>query len=542
MTTFLQSADTACPLAQSFIVTNPSGAVLTAVGLFFYSKPTSGSIPVSIELRPIEESGFPSSRNFYPGTKVSKAPADVAVSTSFNGSSNETKFVFEDPIFIPPNTEVALVISTNANPNDYRIWAAEMGEYYFGSTTKRITTQPAVGSIFISSNNTTWTPEQSKDIAFKIYRAEFTNTGVYATVYPDVPPAVNLTPLDAIVQPISFTAGADSAQIYHPNHGFLPGDKVVLSGIDSDFTINGIKGRSVMGTRTILKTDPYGYTIELDSAADSTRSGGGLSVTATEQYVIDSFKLIVPKYTPASTFFNADGSFTTTKSYAGGQTPYQTTSNVLINLEDKVTFKQPHVIASQLTEDSSLDSTPSTDIKIRFNTGDKFVAPSFNITNASIEIMHNIIDFQDSAPDSDRNIITTIPFVNETSSRGGSSIAKHIARAVTLLDAATSIRVIVDANRPPEAQFTVWYRTTRKDDGLDLDDVEWTAFSKTSTLPNNSNYQDVVADENFFTFREYRFNVFDLPAFDTYQIKITMNSTNSTSFPRFRNLRTIATI
>ena len=542
MTTFLQSADTACPLAQSFSVTNPSGVVLTAIGLFFYSKPTSGSIPVSVELRPIEESGYPSSRNFYPGTKVSKAPADVAASTSFDGSSNETKFVFEDPIFIPPNTELALIISTNANPDDYRIWSAEMGQYYFGSTTKRITTQLAVGSIFISSNNTTWTPEQSKDIAFKVYRAEFPNTGVYATVYPDVPPAVNLAPLDTILQPITFTGGADSAQIYHPNHGFLPGDKVVLSGLDSDFTINGIKGRSIMGTRTILKADPYGYTIEMDSAADSTRSGGGLSIFATEQYVMDTFKLIVPRYTPTSTFFNADGSFTTTRSYAGSQTPYQTTSDVAINLEDTITFKQPHVIASELTEDSSLGSTPSTDIKIRFNTGDRFIAPSFNITNASIEVMHNIIDFQAAAPDSDRNVITTIAFVSETSSRGGSEIAKHIARAVTLLDAATSIRVIVDANVPLEAEFTVWYRTTRKDDGLDLDDVAWEEFSKTSTMPNNSNYQDVVGDENFLTFREYRFNVFDLPSFDTYQLKITMNSTNSTTFPRFRNLRTIATI
>lgn len=542
MTTFLQLSDTACPLAQTFRITGLNGAVLTGVGLFFYSKPSTGSLPVSIELRPITESGFPSSRFVYPGTKISKAPVDVTVSTSFDGSSNETKFSFNEPLFVPPNTELALVVSTNANPGDYRLWVAEMGEYYFGSTTRRITSQPAVGSIFISSNNTTWTPEQTKDIAFKIYQAEFSATGVYATLHSDVPPVTNLSPLTPLNEPIVFTAGADSAQILHPNHGFLVGDKVLLSGIDSDATINGIKGSSIMGPRTITSVDPYGYTIILDSAADSTRRGGGVSVFATEQHVIDSFKIILPKYTPNSTFFNADGSFTTTKSYAGSQTPYQTTTNVKIDLEEKVTFKQPHVIASQLTEDSSLDSTPSTDIKIRFNTGDKYVAPSFNITNAAIEVMHNMIDYQDSASNSNRNTLSTIPFVNETSPTGGTTLARHIARPVTLLDTATSIRVIVDANRPPDADFTVWYRTARKEDNQDISSVSWTAFSKTPTLPNNSNYQDAPTDENFFTFREYRFNVFDLPSFDTYQLKITMNSTNSTRFPRFRNLRTIATI
>lgn len=445
-------------------------------------------------------------------------------------------------MFIPPNTEVALVISTNANPGDYQLWVAEMGEYYFGSTTRRITTQPAVGSIFTSSNNTTWTPEQTKDIAFKIYRAEFNTTGVYATVYPDVPPITNLAALTPLKEPIVFRAGADSAQILHYSHGFLPGDKVVLSGIDSNDTVNGILGRSIMGSRTITAVDPFGYTIDLDSAADSSIRAGGTSIFATEQYVIDSFKLILPKYTPATTFFNADGSFTTTQSYAGSQTPYATTTNVKIDLEKKITFKEPHVIAAQLTEDLLLDSTPSTDIKIRFNTGNKYVAPSFNITNASIEIMHNMIDYQDSASSSNRNVLSTIPFVSETNPTGGTSLAKHVARPVILLDTATSIRVILDANRPPDADFTVWYRTARKEDNQDIGTVSWRAFSKTPTLPDNSNYQDTVTDENYFTFREYRFNVFDLPSFDTYQLKITMNSTNSTRFPRFRNLRTIATI
>lgn len=542
MTTFLQLADTACPLAQTFKVTNSTGAVITGVGLYFYSKPAAGNLPVSVELRPVTESGFPSSRYVYPGTKVSKAPSEISVSTSFDGTSNETKFSFNEPVYIPPNTEVALVISSNATPGDYQLWVAEMGEYLFGSTQKRITSQPNSGSFFSSSNNTTWTAEQLKDIAFKVYRANFIKSGVYATVHPDVPPVTNLTTLNALKQPIIFSAGADSAQVLHLNHGFLPGDKVVLSGIDSDFTINGMKGSSVIGQRTIKAVDPYGYTIELDSAADSSRRSGGITLFATEQYNLDKFHLILPRYEPAATKINVDGTFTTTTSFAGNETPYQTTGPVRITLGEAYAFKEPHVITSAITEDSSLSGSPSTDIKIRFNTGSPWVAPSVNINTASIEVMHNMIDYQDSASTTNRNILTTIPFVNETSPSGGTTLARHLARPITLLDTATSIRVLVDANRPPNSDFTVWYRTARKEEGENIGTKSWTAFSKTPTFPNTSNYSDVVTDENFFTFREYRFNVFDITEFDTYQIKITMNSTKSTFFPRFRNLRTIATI
>jgi len=42
-------------------------------------------------------------------------------------------------------------------------------------------------------------------------------------------------------------------------------------------------------------------------------------------------------------------------------------------------------------------------------------------------------------------------------------------------------------------------------------------------------------------FKEYQFDVFDLDAFDQYQIKITMNSLRESFPPVFSNLRIIAT-
>lgn len=542
MTSPLSLADIPNPLAQTFRVVETGGAVLTGVGLFFYSKPTTGSIPVTLELRPVADGGTPSSRYVYPGTRVTLAPSAVLASTSFNGSSNETKFTFEEPIYIPENTELAFVLYTNAQPGEYQIWQATMGEYFAGSTQRRITAQPAAGSFYASSNGTSWTAEQLKDVSFKIYKARFNTTGVFAALYPDAPPPTKLAQVAQTADPLFFTADSAAVKVLHPNHGFLVGDVVSLSGLDSATSYVGVKGSSIMGNRTLTAVDPYGYTFNMDSSADSSVRAGGLNIFATEQYTIDAFRVVIPRQQPPNTRLLADGDFTTTQSFAGSQQPYLTTSNVLINLGRITSFKQPHVLAAATTETNSLSGDPSTEIRVRFNTRNVNVAPSINIADAIFEAQSVYIDYQDSASTAGRNLITTLPFVSETQPSGGTTAAKYLGKPITLADYATSIRVIIDANRPSLSDFSVWYRVASTDGETSIYNTNWTEFSKTSTLPNNSNYNDTPTDDNYKLFREYEFNQYDLTDFNQFQIKITMNSRNSARYPRFKNLRIISTI
>lgn len=542
MTSPLNLADTPNPLAQTFRVTEPGGAVLTGVGLFFYSKPTSNSIPVTLELRPVSDGGAPSSRTVYPGTRITLPPSSVSASTTFDGSSNETKFSFDEPVYIPENTELAFVLYTNAEPGDYQIWHAQMGEYYAGSTEKRITAQPATGSFYASSNGTSWNAEQTKDVTFKIYQAQFNTTGVYATLYPDAPPPTKLATFLEIQDPLFFTSSSQSLKVLHPNHGFLTGDVVTLTGLDSASTYAGVKGSSIIGQRTITAVDPYGYSFNMDSAADSDIRGGGNDIFATEQYVIDAFRTIIPRQEPPATLILADADLTTHQSFAGSQQPYLTTSDILVTLGEIQSLKEPHVLTAASTETNSLGGDPSAEIRLRFNTNNVNVSPSFNIADAGFETQSVFIDYPDSASTNGRNLITTIPFVNETQPYAGTSAAKYLGKPIVLADYATSIRILVDANRPSPADFTVWYRTASIDGDTSIYDTNWTAFSKTSTLPNNSNYNDTPTDDDFFVFREYEFNQYDLSDFNQLQIKITMNSQSSSRYPRFRNLRIISTI
>ena len=154
--------------------------------------------------------------------------------------------------------------------------------------------------------------------------------------------------------------------------------------------------------------------------------------------------------------------------------------------------------------------------------------------------VHNIIDNQDSASTSGFNV--PLDFVAETVAGFGSSSAKHITQPVVLAEAATGIKVLIDANRPNTAGFDLYFRTLPTGADTPIEDVAWT---EVSNIEPTSNYNNQPSDNNPSIFREYRYTiggdfVGTLVPFNTYQLKLVMNSTSSTTVPRFKALRTIA--
>ena len=359
MTGVLQLTEQRNPMAQTFRVVESGGSVLTAVGLYFRSAPPAGArqLPIIVELRPVVN-GAPSSTRFIPGTQVKATAAAIrAVASATFGPSTEYKFTFPEPVYIPENTEVALVAYTAAPIGQYRIWAGTLGEHYAGSTTKLVTKQLNSGVFYQSSNGTAWTSDQLTDIAFKVYRAVFNATGNVAHLIVNAPPIKMLTEdvyTDDITQypsdPLIFTAGSRQVKVIHPAHGFLVGDKVSLmcdpDGFDSDDVVNGVLGSSILGTRIIDSADPFGYSFTMDSAADSSVRGGGIGLMATEQYVIDEMSVSIPRRVPPGTSTFVKGDFTTHRSFAGNETPYATSADIALDFDKSVWLIRPHILLS----------------------------------------------------------------------------------------------------------------------------------------------------------------------------------------------------
>jgi hypothetical protein len=148
-------------------------------------------------------------------------------------------------------------------------------------------------------------------------------------------------------------------------------------------------------------------------------------------------------------------------------------------------------------------------------------------------LTHNRIDNADSAGSGLSNINTPLNLVAETDKTGGTIIAKHVTRPVTLASAAVGLKVILGANRPSVSDFEVYFKVISDD--ARFEDAAWQEVSKEQNLPS---------DENPNVFRDYEYLVggpggLAVP-FNRFVLKIVMKSFNNAKVPTFKDLRVIA--
>lgn len=528
-----QTSEKLQPIAQTFMVNHASGIYVTKVGLFFAAKADNTDYPVQVHIRPTVN-GVPDSYKILENSIVFKSAS--AITTSADATS-ETVFQFEEPVYLEGGKEYAICVNSNAKSNAYQIYSSKLGEFILGSTTARIQSDPYAGSFFKSSNGITFEADNTRDLTFKLYRANFIYD--FSIVrFNAAPPPVKLLPTD----PFRFTASDATLRVFHSNHGFQVNDTVYIStdssGFDSSSTINGVFGSSILGSRVITAIDQTGYTFEMDSTADSSIFAGGSGILATQQYMFDAFKPNIEILQPTGSTYNMYSTLTAGKSYAGSETAYGTVGPLPVENKNDTFLRNPAVITTEAKETSLGRNTFS--LEIELNTTTTYAAPSVDLQRASVITIHNIIDNQDSAATTGFNV--PIDFVNETTAGFGSATAKHITVPFVLTEAATGIKVLVDVNRPNGTDFDLYYRTLPTGaDGI-IQDIDWTLASK---VEPSSNHNNLPTDTNPNLFREYRYTiggdyVGQLVPFSTYQIKIVMKSTSSTDVPRFKALRTIA--
>lgn len=155
------------PIAQSFYVEPPSGYFATSIDLFFYSKDTT--LPVTIQLRPMEF-GQPT-ENFYPNSEVVLLPSQVSTS---NDGTAATRVTFNSPVYLSGETFHCVCVLSNSD--QYLVHIARLTEIDNGIVASKsvfATRQPLSGSFFKSQNGQTWTPIQTDDLKFTLYRANF---------------------------------------------------------------------------------------------------------------------------------------------------------------------------------------------------------------------------------------------------------------------------------------------------------------------------------------------------------------------------------
>ena len=519
-------------IAQSFYIYQTEGIFITAVDLYFKTVSDPNTVPVLLEMRPMEN-GQPSANVMIPGSEVVVPAARIQYSTD---ASLSTRFEFEEPIFLQGLRDYCFVVATNTS--NYELFGATGDTFVIGSTEKRITKQQTLGSLFFSQNAATFTAAQEMDLSFKLIRAKFKSASGTARLETTSLPQVILSN-----NPLSVDSGSSLVTIFQPNHGFQPNDTINLhagggsvANFDSDHLTGLHKIYDSEGSVDVLS-----YQIQMADSATSTAIGGGGNIAVDKNIpysiVYPNLQNIQPLGTTIAAGFkglrspllnSTDwGNPSAAARYSQPDANYRP-----ISLNANNEANRPYAMLSNVMLDSS-GHTYSAQMELRLETSDSSISPVIDLQRSSLTVIGNQIDRQASETSVDKKFRAPINFVEESAARGGSAAAKHITNAVTLEQDAVGLKIFMAANRPPEADFQVWFRTASGDEN-----IENKTFSLLSEQTNNP------ADENDSIYRDYEYLAGGLGGtlspFTQFQIKIEMRSYNPARSPTFSDLRVVA--
>ena len=377
------------PLAQTFLIEQKGGCFLSKVDIFFATK--DDKIPVMLEIREVVN-GYPGKR-VLPFSRVTLKPEQVNLSgltvpldgVSVNKWDTPTTFTFPSPVYVQENTEYAIVLASDSNA--YKVWISQVGETMPG-TARTISEQPYLGSLFKSQNASTWTADQTQDLKFAIYRAQF-DTSVIANVE-YVNDVIPLQTLDT--DPFETRNGQNKVRVWHRSHGMPSGSRVTISGVAA--AVNNVPTAQLNTTHIISDVDLDSYTITVATAANASGYGGGTTVRCSRNLQFDAIQPSVQIQSFSETPVEFGLKTTTGKSVdSTTQTAYvQETafSGVLANETNY--FTEPRMIASEINETTLLGANKSVTMNVTFASTNNALSPILDTHRTSAIVISNKVN------------------------------------------------------------------------------------------------------------------------------------------------------
>ena len=184
---------------------------------------------MQVQIRAVEN-GVPTNR-LVPGSVKFIDPANIPVTPLTEETDISTVRIrptvveFDQPIYLTPGEEYAIVLL--AESVDYNVYTAQTYEFVLGpSREERVSRQPTLGSLFMSQNGSTWTPDQTKDLMFELERAEFEFDGVLHLENAELPKVTLIqSPFETTApDPDPVQDRSHIVKVQHQGHGFTAGD------------------------------------------------------------------------------------------------------------------------------------------------------------------------------------------------------------------------------------------------------------------------------------------------------------------------------
>jgi hypothetical protein len=568
------------PVAQSFTMdTNAigrvsgSGAFVTKVDLFFATK--DSLLGCEVHIREIDSLSNTITPRIVPFSRIILMPADV--NTSADGSA-PTPVYFPSPVYLQNNRDYAIVVKPVGNNPNYNVHVSRLGEVD-RLTGDRITSQPAAGMLFASSNDKVFSAVQEEDLKFTLYVANFDKSVTGSVIFKnELRDYFQITNASAAFIRTGEQVNGETILVgtfanaagYPVNTGvtFVQGMTSGATGTISRFSSNQLRVRNV----SLSAKFRGGEIIRIRNTNATTgiiigNSTGGITSATTPTGRVAFYDSV----SYANTYLHlANVSFTNSGAASGSGRVFFANTWVrgqvngyfarivkldrlqadTINISADFLRPTNTVIAFSSKFATSNTARDASYFDINVNDDTEFTAPRFILSrsmesNTSIsgstmgasrsgEVKATLTStsrYSSPALDVKRiSAITVENLINNDTTgeantiSGGNAKAKYITKKVTLADGqdAEDIRVYVSAYRPPGSNISVYYKILHREDSDTFDKARWIPMSFTTeagfTSSGAFSSSEIIDD-----FKEYTFVV---PSYSNNYLS-GANTTNS---------------
>lgn len=573
------------PIAQTFRVndytslSSVSGVFLTKIDLFFASK--DATRPVFVEIREVDPSTSYVTNKVIPFSAVTLEAAEI--NTSNNGSS-ATPVIFTTPIHLLDGKDYAIVIKPAASNPNVSLFVSRIGEDDL-ITSQRVSEQPAVGVLFVPSNNRTWTAVEEEDLKFNLYVANFdttlTGSAVFKNQDVDFFKVTGSNTFNRIGEPVTGhttlintstmsvnvnmvlvgnTSSANGRVVSQSSNTIIIKDESLANkftvGERANVVINGVKQTQFVKIHSVSKPtgkvayfDNVNYSssntvLHLSDVTGSFNIGEQLKGQINGQTaIIGSIdKQEVDTLHLNASYISFEGTSLTASARLNTSSAARDSVFRLIEDNENTHFSIPKYILSKTLEGTNISGQKSGEIKFEITSSDNRLAPVIDIERVNAIVVTDKIN----------NAANT---AGELEPTGGQGEFRYITRTLALADEqdAEDIVVRLSAYQPLTSNIDVYYKILNKDDSDAFNDRNYVLMRQ---LTPSSIYSD---SEDTTDFKIYDYGIFSanltgaggavqytnsegvtFTGFKYFAIKIVMRTSLNGALPKVRDLMAIA--
>ena len=277
------------------------------------------------------------------------------------------------------------------------------------------------------------------------------------------------------------------------------------------------------------------------------KATGGNNVKASKNIPFEIIKPSIHNVTVEGTSLSGQIRTVTTQSISGNEIPYVNAGFEDVVLNTNNFLDSPRAVFSKVNEDrklNTIEGNKSMQMRLFLGTTNTKLSPQIELQRCSIYAISNRVNSEvtDYATDPRVNSLFNDP-----------SACQYVSKEVTLENPASSIKIIVDAHIPTDADIRAFY-AINSDPGFEPIFEPFPGYlnldvnGQVINDEDNDGRPDVFIENSIkkgysaydTDFIERSFTIDDLPNFRSYRIKLVMTSTSQELVPQMKNLRVLA--